>query len=63
MKIRTLHHILTATLALVATSGVMAQTQSSRSAYFLEGSTYRHELNPAFIGERGYFSFPALGIT
>lgn len=50
MKIRTLHHILTATLALVATSGVMAQTQSSRSAYFLEGSTYRHELNPAFIG-------------
>lgn len=61
MKIRTLHHILTATLALVATSGVMAQTQSSRSAYFLEGSTYRHELNPAFIGERGYFSFPALG--
>lgn len=61
MKIRTLHPILTAAFALVVTGSALAQTQSSRSAYFLEGSTYRHELNPAFIGERGYFSFPALG--
>lgn len=38
-----------------------ATAQTSRSAYFLEGTTYRHELNPAFMGERGYFSFPALG--
>lgn len=61
MKIRTLHPILTAAFALTVTGSALAQTQSSRSAYFLEGSTYRHELNPAFIGERGYFSFPALG--
>ena len=61
MKIRTLHPILTAAFALAVTGSALAQTQSSRSAYFLEGSTYRHELNPAFIGERGYFSFPALG--
>lgn len=61
MKIRTLHPILTAVFALAVTGSALAQTQSSRSAYFLEGSTYRHELNPAFIGERGYFSFPALG--
>lgn len=61
MKIRTLHSILTAAFALAVTGSALAQTQSSRSAYFLEGSTYRHELNPAFIGERGYFSFPALG--
>lgn len=61
MKIRTLHTILTAAFALAVTGSALAQTQSSRSAYFLEGSTYRHELNPAFIGERGYFSFPALG--
>ena len=38
-----------------------AQTQSSRSAYFLEGATFRHELNPAFMGERGYVTMPALG--
>lgn len=61
MKIRTLHPILTAAFALAVTGSALAQTQSSRSAYFLEGSTYRHELNPAFIGERGYFSFPVLG--
>lgn len=61
MKIRTLHPILTAAFVLAVTGSALAQTQSSRSAYFLEGSTYRHELNPAFIGERGYFSFPALG--
>lgn len=61
MKIRTLHPILTAAFTLAVTGSALAQTQSSRSAYFLEGSTYRHELNPAFIGERGYFSFPVLG--
>ena len=31
-----------------------------RSAYFLEGYTMRHELNPAFAPERNYFSIPAL---
>lgn len=35
--------------------------QGLRSSYFLEGATFRHQMNPAFIGERGYFSFPALG--
>lgn len=27
----------------------VAQPQINRSAYFLGGATYRHELNPAFI--------------
>lgn len=31
----------------------VAQPQINRSAYFLGGATYRHELNPAFMGERG----------
>ncbi len=39
----------------------VAMAQSLRSAYFLEGATYRHQLNPAFMGERSYFSFPGLG--
>lgn len=61
MKLRTIYSILTATLALATASGAMAQTTGMRSAYFLEGSTYRHEMNPAFMGERGFFSLPALG--
>lgn len=32
----------------------------SRSAYFLDGYTYRHQLNPAFAGERNYISIPAI---
>ncbi len=31
-----------------------------RSAYFLEGYTMRHELNPAFAPERNYVSMPVL---
>lgn len=61
MKARFLHYILPTAIALATTGGAMAQTQTTRSSYFLEGSTYRHELNPAFMGERGYFSFPVLG--
>lgn len=52
--------IMVAVLTTAATSGMMAQ-QTSRSAYFLEGATYRHLLNPAFMGERGYVSMPGLG--
>lgn len=61
MKTYVLTTILSGTVALLAFSDAMAQTQNSRSTYFLEGSTYRHELNPAFMGERGYVSFPGLG--
>lgn len=35
--------------------------EASRSAYFLDGYSFRHELNPAFGGERSYVSIPALG--
>lgn len=35
--------------------------QALRTGYFLEGYTYRHELNPAFAPERNYVSIPALG--
>lgn len=35
--------------------------QAPRSAYFLDGYSFRHELNPAFAGERNYVSIPALG--
>ena len=35
--------------------------QALRSAYFLEGYNYRHQMNPAFASERNYVSFPLLG--
>lgn len=48
--------------ALWAVAAVPAMAQNAlRSSYFLEGSYYRHQLNPAFAPERNYFSFPALG--
>ncbi len=39
--------------------GASAQA-APRSAYFMDGYTYRHELNAAFMGERNYISIPAL---
>lgn len=35
--------------------------QTLQSSYFLEGTTHRHQLNPAFLGERNYISLPVLG--
>lgn len=39
---------------------VFAQ-QNLRSAYFLEGYTYKYKLNPAFKGVRSHVSLPAVG--
>lgn len=48
-------------LGLAAGYALSASAQGApRSAYFLEGYSYRHELNPAFMGERNYVSIPAL---
>lgn len=47
---------------LASTCTVASSAQEAlRSAYFLEGYNYRHELNPAFAPERNYVSFPVLG--
>ncbi|MCD7721892.1 MAG: DUF5723 family protein [Prevotellaceae bacterium] len=48
---------LTATLALGCTTAALAQ-DGLRSAYFLDGYTYQHRMNPAIAGERNYVSFP-----
>lgn len=48
-------------LALAAGCAISATAQEApRSAYFLEGYSFRHELNPAFSGGRNYVSMPAL---
>lgn len=54
-------HIIYILLFLAAVTYANAQTL--KSSYFLEGSFYRHQLNPAFGNERSYFGFPALGNT
>ncbi len=50
-------------LACVATAPLAATHAQTalRSAYFLDGYTYQHQLNPALAGERNYVSMPALG--
>ncbi len=35
--------------------------QSLRTGYFMDGNLFRYRINPAHIGERGYFSIPILG--
>jgi hypothetical protein len=56
---KTAKYIVAALLGVVTSSSLYAQ-ESMRSAYFMDGFTYRHELNPAFAGERNYISIPAL---
>jgi len=58
MKLR-LQIIILFLLAGGASTNILAQTLSS--SYFLEGATFRHQLNPAFMGERNYISIPLLG--
>lgn len=48
--------------AVIGAAGLQAAAQEApNTAYFLKGYTYRHELNPAFAGERNYIAMPALG--
>lgn len=56
---KSLKHIILGVTAMTATA-VSAQ-EAPRTAYFLDGYTFRHELNPAFSGERNYVAIPALG--
>ena len=39
-----------------------ANAQDLESSYFMEGSTYRHRMNPAFINESNYINLPFIGI-
>ena len=50
--------ILSACLCMISLSAV---AQDLKSSYFVKSDNYRHDLNPAFMGESGYVSFPVLG--
>lgn len=54
-----LHKLLT--VAALTGACLTASAQALHSGYFLEGYSFRHQLNPAFSGERNYISIPALG--
>ena len=49
--------VVAAALALVGVGSVSAQ---SRSSYFMEGSYFRNDMNPALAPTRGYIALPAL---
>ncbi len=51
---------LLAVIALMPQAAIHAQ-QALRSAYFLDGYTFRHRMNPAIAGESNYVSMPVLG--
>lgn len=58
MKIRIL---IIKLLFFVVGAAMPLAAQTLRSSYFLEGATLRHQLNPAFFGQRNYISIPMLG--
>ena len=55
-----LKKIISCFAAVCATLAASAQ-EAPRTAYFMDGYSFRHELNPAFMGERNYISLPVLG--
>ncbi|KAA6336771.1 hypothetical protein EZS27_015091 [termite gut metagenome] len=51
------------TTALLMLFAVDIPAQVLRSNYFLEGVSLRHQMNPSFMGENSYISFPLIGNT
>lgn len=45
----------------MAAAATTATAQNTNSGYFLDGYTYRYQLNPAFGSDKGFVSMPALG--
>lgn len=50
-------------LALAAWVGLSSQGQFMRTTYFMEGTPYRLQLNPALPPDRGFVNLPAIGMT
>lgn len=45
----------------ILTAFTAAEAQNTNTGYFLDGYTYRYQLNPAFGGKRGFVGIPAIG--
>ncbi len=48
-------------LILMAAMGAVTASAQSQAAYFMEGSTFRSQMNPAQAPRRGYFNIPVVG--
>lgn len=48
-------------VAVVAVVGMHGASAQSRSSYFMEGSYFRSDLNPALVPTRGYVVLPGIG--
>ena len=49
-------------ILIIATFGICSAASAQlKTSYFMEGSYFRTDLNPALAPTRGYFSMPALG--
>lgn len=48
-------------ISIIAIATSFAATAQMRTSYFMEGSTFRTDMNPALAPTRGYINFPALG--
>lgn len=48
-------------LTIVISFTLLTASAQMRSAYFMEGSYFRTDMNPALVPHRGYFTLPALG--
>ena len=48
-------------LTLMIVLGIPANAQFLRTSYFMEGTHYRTQLNPALTPTKGYFNLPAVG--
>ena len=53
--------ILVLVVAALALVGVGSASAQSRSSYFMEGSYFRNDLNPALAPTRGYVALPGIG--
>jgi hypothetical protein len=47
--------------ACICLTSLTVNAQDLKSSYFMKSDNLRHDLNPAFMGESGYVSFPLLG--
>jgi hypothetical protein len=52
--------IIAIVVALITLWGVDSATAQSRTSYFMEGSYFRTDLNPALIPTRGYIALPGI---
>lgn len=47
--------------AIILAGTALSAAAQTRTAYFMEGTTFRSQFNPAFAPTQGYFNIPALG--